>query len=214
MTKRCVILCSGPSVNKLDLTKIDCDVIGTNSSFLAMQADIHVFTAAKLVYGLGAKLAEKHTPDAKQRFCTVELIGCFTPKRLARYHGKEYYKMYLIPRLPSNYNIFEHGWIASGASACALEIAVSYGYKEVIFCGLDLNINLGDHFYPDTALSNTTDINPVMDSTGKNKMAFKYQIEFFRQFEIELIDRGIKVYNTSMQSNETIFEKREFDSLF
>ena len=199
--RRCAIICSGPSLKDHDLSRIDCATLGTNLSYLTHQSDVYVFTHLELMQRYGERLVDE-TPDALWRFCAeVEIPGCFTPEKIAKHSvigGR-------IPRLPDDYSIFKHGWIFCGSAPCALQVAVSFKFDEIIFCGLDLHADGGRHSYPPEAFAYPT---------GVTYAGFLMQADFFRQFKPQLDRRGIKVYNVSLGSAEDTFEKRPFDSFW
>ncbi|MCP4201798.1 MAG: hypothetical protein GY769_07690 [bacterium] len=210
--RRCVILCGGPSVGDHDLTRIDCDVIGTNLSYLALVGRFHVFTYGKLMKLRGREIVEK-TALSETRFSAVRLEGCFRPAMLAKYCRTEWRREERLPRLPDDYDVFRDGWIIAGGGPCALQVAVSCGYEEVVFVGLDLNVRGGFHFYPEEEMGAARSGQHYVEKKPK-KQAFRVQEDFFAQFLPELERRGIKAWNTSLRSSEQTFEKREFDSLW
>jgi len=121
-----------------------------------------------------------------------------------------------IPHLPADYDIYRDGWIFCGAAPCALQVAVSEGYEEIIFIGLDLNVEQGRHSYPDDAFTYTArETRHIAGNRGRTtKKEFLIQIDFMKQFKGQLDDRGIKVINTSMRSMEQVFEKRAFNEIW
>lgn len=195
MSKTCAIICGGPSLAKEDLSLIDVDKIGINLSFVAVQSEYQVFTAKDLFDSHGETL-HRLTPEAI-RFGTYYAKGCFRPD------WKGWFE------LPDDYSIYaeSHGWMVYGGAPCALQVAISFGYNEVIFCGLDLYADSTIHFYP-KEFDSMVDVGHV-DLNWRNTSYLK-QIEFFLRLQSTLNKRGIKVYNTSMKAYEHLYEKVPF----
>ncbi len=216
MTKRCAILCSGPSLKDHDLSRIDCTTIGTNLSYLTHQADVQVFTHWRLTESLGDQLV-RDTPQAMTRFCAItELDGCYTPTVIWKHNTVTWKAGEKIPHLPQDYDIHRDGWIFCGGAPCALQVAISMKYSEIIFIGLDLNVERGLHSYPDEVFAYTAreTLHTGYDEGRRTTAGYIIQIDFLQQFKPQLDDRGIKVINTSLRSTEQVFEKRPFDEIW
>lgn len=201
MPKTCAIICGGPSLAHENLSLIDIPKIGINLSFVAVQSEYQVFTAKDLFDSHGETL-HRLTPNSI-RFGTYPAKGCFRPD------WKGWF------RLPEDYNIYResHGWMVYGGAPCALQVAISFGYTEVIFCGLDLFVTPGRliHFYP-KEFDSMIDVEHISHS-WRNQSYLK-QIEFFLWMQPTLEKKRIKVYNTSMKSYEHLYEKVPFRDLW
>ncbi len=207
ITHRCAILCSGPSVTKCDLSLIDVPVIGINLSYHARMSDIHIFTDGHLIKMKRAEIA-KATTAVPIRFNAAvrrPMEGCFTPKKIQHLNNQTYKLKTVLAVLPDPYNIKRDGWIFAGGAPCALQVAVSMKYSEIIFIGLDLHLTTGHHFYK----------KDISDHARRRATAgAEVQIDFFQQFKPQLDQRGIKVINTALGSALNIFEKRSFSSIW
>lgn len=216
MTKTCAIISGGPSLANEDLSRINVPKIGINLSFVATTSQYHVFTAKDLFDSHGEML-HRLTPNAL-RFGTWYAKGVFRPDQ------KGFYSMSNVPglnlshvtiTLPEDYNIYEigHGWMLAGGSPCALQVAVSFGFNEIIFCGLDLGIGKDSkiHFYPE-AFDNMVDIGDV--TLAWREQSYLKQLDFLQKFQPELERRKIKLYNTSLNSLEQLYEKVVFKDMF
>lgn len=193
---KCAIICSGTSLREQNLEEIDVPKIGINWSYKATQSDIHVITSGAFVSSFGGRL-EQLTPDAL-RFSAARCYGAFTPKRMAIYMGRAFHEGVKIPVLPEDYDIYEHGWVLAGGAPCALQVAISLGYTEIKFFGLDL-LSLGEdhHFYREKYCD-----------WPKAKFDFSWVIQssFLDQIKPQLAERGIVVTNAGLSD---IFPKVE-----
>jgi len=195
---RCVILANGPSLpSATDLARIDCPVVGVNRSFLRRTSDVHV-VVDKLHVGSYGHLLRDLMPDAL-RFTRYAARDCWTPMRL-HYGVMKGLGRALLP------DIADEGWITVGAGMAALQIAAWLGFKEIIFCGLDLRHD-GQHFYDEPPW--------MVDHLAEHHLAvLERQREYLQLVRSELDQQGIKVINTVMDAGEYVLTKIRFDALW
>ncbi len=144
---RCAILCSGLSARDCDLSKIDVPIIGVNWSFLGRQPDVHVISNKILIAKHGNELPTL-TPNAWARFAWLPARGAYTPRISMKYASmKPVDRKWRIPKMPFGYNLFRDGWVFGGGGPCALQVAVTLGFDDIIFVGLDLCHGDDFHFY-------------------------------------------------------------------
>lgn len=208
--KRCAIICTGTSVDKGDLARIDVPKVGINWSYLGTQSDIHVVTNFVFIRKHGKELPFL-TPKAEHRFSGLPARGAHVPKRIMNYaNWDDYSSGKRIPPLPGDYDIYRDGWVFAGGGPCALQVAISFGFDEIVFIGLDLETGDGCHFYEDDGTRRDFSefsgyARPVLDK------AWIIQAEYFRQVKPELSARGIRVLNTGLSD---IFERVPFEEIW
>ena len=196
--QRCVILANGPSLPSAhDLARIDCSVIGINRSFLRRSSDIHI-VVDKMHVGSYGHLLRDLMPNTLV-FTRYAARGCLTPLRLHYQLMKNLDR----PLLP---DIVTDGWIIVGAGMAALQIAVWLGFKEIIFCGLDLRRD-GEHFYdePPWMVSHLSEFHATV---------LEVQRDYLQLVRPELDRRNIKVISTTMDAGEHVLTKVRFDALW
>lgn len=204
--KRVAILCCGPSLGNVDLSRIDCPTIGVNMSYLAMQATYHVFTAAALVYGHRNELY-KLTPDVKRRFCPVASTHCEVPRQVAAWSYTSISARRGFPEMPVPYDLMRDGWVTCGGAPTALQTAVGLGFKEVVFCGLDLRIVKQIHFYSEKETARLGNLSSV----SQRRIGFAVQLDCLMHLQPWLDKLGVEVFNTGAAD---IFQKCKFDWAF
>jgi hypothetical protein len=216
----CAILCTGPSVRQYDLSKITVPTIGVNWSYLGavtkrgkwteeragFQADIHVLSNIIFIRTHGHEF-DKLTPKAKFRFSPKRVAGAFQPHTILSYAGwKAYTSGVKVPPIPKGYDIYNHGWVFAGGGPCALQVAVSFGFKEIVFVGLDLDTGSTCHFYED---------NPDMSersgyTRAKLDRAWVIQAAYFRAVAPSLDELGVRVTNLGASN---IFERGDWGEI-
>jgi len=194
-------------VEKCDLSLIDVPIIGINKSYLGRMSDIHVFTDGHLIKMRKAEIncATKKVPVKFNAALRRPMDGCFTPKKIQHLNNQTYKCGTVVKTLPADYDIYHDGWIFAGGAPCALQVAMSLHFEEIIFIGLDLNLQVGHHFY-EKDMSDTERRRAISGAS--------VQIDFFQQFLPQLAGRSIKVINTSTSSALDVFEKIPFASIW
>ena len=196
--QRCAILCSGLSVRDCDLSKIDVPVIGVNWSYIGRQPDIHV-VSNKILIRLYEEVLHELTPHAMARFSWLPARGAYTPQRIMTYANMKPIKAGLkIPRLPEHYNIYRDGWVFAGGGPCALQVALSFDFKDIVFVGLDLCHTDDYHFYSHESRDRLDHSEYSGYSRETLEMAWTVQRSYFEQVIPELIERGVSVRNTGL----------------
>ena len=204
--KTCAILCSGPTARQFDLTKIKVPKIGVNWSFLFLESDIHVWTSATLIRQQGANY-EELTPTAEPRFSALPVGGAFTPKVIAKINNVNDKTPYKIPK---GYDIYEDGWVLAGGSGCALQVAVSSGFDNIVFVGLDLIVAADFHCF-----SNESETGIKIDErSGHTKpqaaKSWVLQTIFLSRVKKGLEEQGIRVSNLGASN---VFDLGDFQEL-
>jgi hypothetical protein len=204
----CAIICSGTSVEPHKLAKINVPTIGINWSYLAIQSEVHVFTNQTLIKKYKTRIAEI-TPKSLDRFSNLPVADAFTPKTMLKLVTSTDRPDIEIPGIPDDYDIYKHGWVFAGGAPCALQVAVSLGYKTIVFVGLDLWTGKNMHFYePDTLLK-------ISEFSGYSRnsldAAWAVQAKYLNHIKPDLKKRGISVMNTGLSD---IFEPIEFDAIW
>lgn len=205
-TERVAILCCGPSLGNVDLKRIDCPTIGVNMSYLAMQSFYHVFTAAALVYGHKNQL-HTLTPDTKRRFVPVASSHCEVPRQIAAWSYTAISARRSFPDMPVPYDLMQDGWVTCGGAPTALQVAVGLGYKEVIFCGLDLRIINKIHFYPDREFAGLNNLSTV----SQRRIGYAVQLDCLMRLQPWVEKLGVQVFNTGAAQ---VFDNCKFDWAF
>lgn len=194
MKKRCAIIGTGPSAIQHDLSKIDDFKIGVNWSYLGTPSDIHVVTNHVLIKKHGHEL-DKLVHEAERIYSNQPVNGAFVPKTTLRYcNWQEYKARPTIPQIPKDYDIERDGWVFAGGGPCALQIALSHGFEEIVFVGLDLETGINCHFYePQKYLDKS-----VYSGFSRKKLdqAWEIQASYFMAVVPELMERGINFMNT------------------
>ena len=129
--KRLFILASGPSLNTLDLSKLERRIVmGLNRSFLAVP-DAHYHCA------MDRRLFDLYPEELKRTRYLFTIPGCpwGIPVKLL---GTEGFSWDLEKGIYSGYSIAYY----------ALQLAVYMGFSEIFFLGLDLKLREGKtHFF-------------------------------------------------------------------
>jgi hypothetical protein len=203
-------------VRACDLDRVDVPVIAVNWAVLGYrQAPVHVISNMTLILKHRDGTLPDLSPYAKQRFAGKPIKGAHTPKVIMKYAGKRHLQAGLrIPRLPDNYDVFKHGWVFAGGGPCALQIARSLGYNDVVYIGLDLLHGKDFHFYSSESKIPHGQKNISQYSGYSNTMldmAWKIQTEYFRQVRPQMEDAGIRIRNTGLAP---VFERVPFDEVF
>ena len=216
---RCAILCTGPSVRGLDLSQITVPTIGVNWSCLedrgGVQADIHVLSNIEFIKKHGAEF-DKLTPGARFRISPMRVAGAFEPDRISvsagimsftSYAGWNAYKAgAVVPPIKADFNLYREGWLFCGGGPQALQVAITFGFTDITFVGLDLHTGDTCHFYED---------NPDMSersgySRAKLDKAWIIQQAYFKQACAGLEERGIRVRNIGRSG---IFERGDWGDI-
>lgn len=207
---RCAILCSGLSVRDHDLSKIDVPIIGVNWSVLGRLPMIHVISNRVLIEKYEHRI-EELSPDAAARFSGTTLDGAYTPKWIMKYTNMEHYRQNLqIPPLPASYNIYRDGWVFAGGGPCALQVAISYRFTEIIFVGLDLEHGRDFHFYSHEDGAHRSEYSGY-SSVGLDR-AWTVQRSYFEKTKDQFIsEMGLRIINTGKSD---VFNQVAFKEIF
>jgi hypothetical protein len=199
----CAILCCGPSVEGQDLSKINVPIIGVNFSWRGRPGKYHVFTGMTIIDIVSKELRagklEDLIPETEKFYSGLPCGNATVPKRIGKINWAAYRGRVPLPRLPNDYDIDEHGWIFAGGGPCALQVAMSHKYKDIIFVGLDLD---GSHFYGDDSIVRTPAV---------VQRSWIMQDYFFKYFKRELKRFNVRVRNTGRYD---LFPRVDFNEVF
>ncbi len=191
--QRCAMLMDGPSLPDAEaLKRIDCTVIGTNRSYKRCSPDIYVIVDPRLTREIGSVLPEL-TPNAVLRMSAYGASGVIVPKTV-RWMGKARENGYHFST-----DIANDGWVLCCVMPCAVQLATYLGFKEIVFCGLDLHFKDGMHFYP----GGTSHI---------SYMEAQYQWLYLVRETLD--EMGVRCINTSMNSAVRCFKLVRFNEVF
>ena len=203
MRKTCAIICTGPSASKIDFAAIKVPKIGINWSFLVTQSDIHVLTSRALIHKQGGNYVQL-TPAAHTRISALPLLGAYTPRWIATYDGGEE-----AAAISKDYNLYKDGWTFAGGSGCALQVAVSFGFDNIVFVGLDLLIVKNFHCFSDE--KNSNDKCEKSGHTRKSAAtAWLIQTSYLKLVRDGLKEQGIRVTNLGIS---TVFPPGDFKEI-
>ncbi len=182
----------GPSLPSSEtLAKINCFVIGANLSFVRIQPDVYVLVDSDLIVKMGRNLRNL-VPRAKLRLTSYPCDAAVTPKSTTWSVSK-------ASQWYFSTDIARDGWVLCCVMPCCVQVAAYLGFKEIIFCGLDLKIRDTKHFYPGGRTSNTF---------------LKIQSEWLRLAMPTIDALGIRLINTNRNAAEDVSEKIEFSKVF
>jgi hypothetical protein len=178
-------------VRKYDLSQITVPTIGVNWSYLGLQSDIHVLSNIIFIRTHGHEFDEL-TPAAKFRFSPKRVAGAFQPDCKLSYADWQAYTTGVpVPPIPKGYDIYHHGWVFAGGGPCALQVAVSFGFTDIVFVGLDLDTGDTCHFYEnDHERSERSGY--TRDTLDKSWII---QRSYFEQVKPGLEELGVRVTN-------------------
>jgi len=194
----CFVLATGPSINKLDLTKLQGKyVIGVNTAVDIPVDCVFYVVADKYVY-------QKH----KKKLKNLPVMMCES--------AAKYWKdgPYLLPIKPlGSMNIFhkfakrlsEGSYSGGTVVVHALQIAYSLGFEKVFLLGVDCDYSQG-HFDGRSAAE---------VGTAKGKMSsgdMDYVLRAFTLCKKAYEKDGRTIYNCNVYAKEHVFEKISYES--
>ena len=182
--KRLFILASGPSLNSIDLSRLERKIVmGMNRSFLSFpQTHYHCVMDHRLF-----QLYEKELRDTRYLF-TLQDRPWGIPLELL---GSEGFSWDLEKGVYSGYTI----------SVLALQVAVYLGFKEIFFLGLDLqHEGAKTHFFG-------TDFH----SQKHEATEFPKMQKMLTYAAHMLCDSDVRVFNCSPVSTLTCFQKMSYE---
>lgn len=209
---QCAIICCGTSVRDCDLSRITCPTIGVNWSFWGMKSPIHVLTNGALIQNHGKQITSL-LPHAREIISGLSADWAFVPKVIHKHANPRICLGTKVPKLPDDYSVYRDGWVFAGGGPCALQVAVSYGYKRVIFVGLDLYTDKDHHFYSNESKTGTE----LSECSGYSRQmldgAWAAQLDYFKQTIAfgEWEGRGIEVLNVGRYDG---FRRVRFEEVF
>ncbi len=227
--KRCFILATGPSLNKINLEKIkDEFTIGVNGIYkIAQEINLDHYIYVSNWYWKHHVEGIQNVP-CKRRFLPLELrteldskidtswINILRPK----YYSKLGYPL----TVPSSFSKKPQKFFSAGGSVVylALQLAYHLGFNEIIILGLDHNYKKDDY-------NSKKHGGYVYDAAQGDKAHFdKNYIPVGTKYHVDLdaMENGYKIakkifendnrriLNASPDTKLNIFEKIEYDRLF
>ena len=195
-----------------DLSRIDCDIIGINWSILGRQPLIHVISNRILIKKHRESIKDL-SPTATMRFHggRYEMEGSFRPQVIVKYANiRDHGEHKTLPPLPQNYDIHRDGWIFAGGAPCALQVAISQHYNEIIFIGLDLAHGDDMHFYSHEEGAETSQFSGY--SRHMLHDAWIIQRRYFELTKHQFIDEmHLTITNTGKSD---VFDQAQFNEVF
>lgn len=191
--RQCLIIADGPSCPSAKvLARARCKIIGTNRAYLrTKKLDIYVMVDPYLTKEIG-KTLDEHVQGTELRMTAYPCRGSVTPITTIwtdAYAQHRYFEPDLAHR----------GWVMCCVVPAAIQVAYYLGFREMVFCGLDLHFNDGLHWY----------------EGGKSRIAYmNHQINWLRLAGPTLKALGVRLINTSMHSAENTCQKMPFKEVF
>jgi len=201
LDRRCAILCTGPSAREYDLSQIKVPTIGVNWSYLARQADIHVLSNIVFIQKHGAEF-DTLTHAARFRISPMlQAVGAYVPDKIPVMAGRLTFPSYagwsaysagaVVLPLKASFNLYRDGWVFCGGGPQALQVAITFGFRDITFVGLDLDTGDTCHFYEDSP----DESERSGYSRAKLDKAWEIQKSYFRMACADLEEQGIRVRN-------------------
>jgi hypothetical protein len=141
------------------------------------------------------------------------VAGAFTPDLINVHAGPLIFTSYagwsaysagaVVPPIKADFNLYRDGWVFCGGGPQALQVAITFGFTDITFVGLDLDTGKTCHFYED---------NPDMSersgySRAKLDKAWIIQQAYFKQVCAGLGEQGVMVRNLG---TSTLFPRGEW----
>lgn len=190
---QCLIVADGPSCPRRErLEQVRCKVIGTNRAYKrTRKLDIYVMVDPTLTKEIGKDLP-KHVPGTELRMTSYPCKGSVTPITTL-----------WTDAMPEGHymetDLARRGWVMCCVVPAAIQVAYYLGFREIVFCGLDLHFSDGLHWY----------------EGGKSRQVYmNHQINWLRLAGPVLKELGVRLINTSMHSAEKTCEKIPFREVF
>jgi hypothetical protein len=210
---RCAIICTGTSVRNYEpslLSKITVPTIGVNWSYLGVQSLIHVVSNIEFIHKHKHEF-ETITPGTKYRISPMWMEGAYVPHKTLSYSGWMSYTSMKrngtpVPPFKPGYNLYRDGWVFCGGGPQGLIVAITFGFKEITFVGLDLDTGDTCHFYendPDKSTHSGY-------SRAKLDKAWIIQKSYFEQVKPSLDELGLRVRNLGRSD---IFERGDWGEI-
>jgi len=233
--ERCFVLCTGPSVNLLDLRKLKGEYSIAVSNFY-MHKDYNVisptyycmpnFTYTDLfTKEIGKKYLEKLEREAGDTQFFYGITEKEMIEQYGLYSGKRINYVYFFP-LEQGYEEVDltlKTMAVQSVPIMCLELAVYMGFKEIYLIGTEhseLTINKYNYFYDRKDnivgdVDDSVDINGNLNGTYKRFLPGIYRL--WEQYKIlkQIAERrGIKIFNATIGGQLDIFERVDYDILF
>ena len=191
---RCVILCPGPSAGRVDLSRVDCAIIGVNRSFELFPGPYVGYVCVdwngmeewdgplRRLWDNGTAVFLRHDyRDGRTPDYGIPLS--------AGYQGAGEFET----------DIERAIWIAEAAPT-ALQVAGYLGFREILFIGLDLQKVAGRRYF---------------DNHRRDSLAdYSNQRAVLQQMAPGLASAGYRIVNLSDTTAEGFFEQGRFRDFF
>lgn len=223
--KRCFIVGNGPSLNGLDLRKLDDEyTFSVNSIYYKVREDAFrpCFYVVEDRFVFLENLDEIRSMSARRKFFPAtykSLLGdrenvVYFNLNLDFYNASSTY--HGIPRFSLDCSDEVHA--GQTVTYVNMQLAHYLGFTEIYLIGMDFNYKMpekhgsiivsdGDdenHFHKDYFGKGKTWQDPQLDKVARSYALFKLMSEF----------RGVSVYNATAGGELEMFERVDFDSLF
>lgn len=228
--KRCFIIATGPSLNKLDLSKLKGEIcFGVNGTYMLNNVDLSYF-----VY-VSDWWHKQHIEGLRTVKCIRRFLACEVQNELASvvpttWYNKidpKYHSRWKTPLpVPAGFSYKPDRYIYAGGSVVfvCLQLAFYMGFSEVIIIGLDHSYSRkkdndfkkhGGGFLK-TSSGTDTHFSSVYNKPGAidshidlDAMERGYNLAD-KAFE----KNGRHIFNASAKTQLTVFQRVDFDSLF
>jgi len=221
--ERCFLLGTGPSLNKLDLSRLNTEYnMGVNGTCLIENVQLEYFISVSHIWW------EHHSESIKKLICKRRFLAPYievgesdSPTSWLRVIEQQNHRR-VTDSVPWFFSMSPHRYVVLGGTVIfvALQILYHMGFKEIIICGLDHDYgiqknDLGKHgsFIPTENLN--AHFTPDYYKQGGNLHLDLEAMERSYKLAHEIYTSDSRtVLNASPGTKLDIFPKVEFDSLF
>jgi|688.fasta_scaffold728442_1 hypothetical protein len=223
--ERCCIIGNGPSLNKIDITKLNGQPsFSVNSIYYKIKSDnfIPYYYSVEDRFVFIENICEIRAIPAKTKFFPKTYASlypntnnvCFINLDLDFYNPKSPY--HYIPRF--SLNCADIIYAGQTVTFMNMQLALYMGFKEIILVGMDFDYKVPpgasniivskeddmNHFHPDYFGRGKRWHDPNLENVYKSYQLFKLYSEF----------KGVKVINATNGGKLELFQREKFSSIY
>jgi len=222
--KRCFIIGSGPSINKMDLSPLKNEITFGFNAFYLISESIGFLPTYYLIED--PLPAEDNANNVNRLSGTIKIFPwdlhyCLKPDSNTIYvHFDRYYSNYPHPNFPQfSDNSLKCVYWGGTVAYMALQLAYYMGIRDVYLIGIDLDYKMPNYATEDVIVSRESDashFHPDYFGPGKRwhdpkvermKRAFEYASEYYKR------NAGV-IYNATFGGKLEKFPRVDFERLF